>query len=303
MEVDLEVLAAGLGAEAILQRTALAAPGDIHREIVACRMPDGSIRRLSCKCGPLEVQQPPHRFGVAYETQVYEQLLSAWKDDVPQLHGAFLDDTTQTFCLALNHLDGATPLQQMPEPKAGMLAAARWIGRFHRWSEATAVPHFLRRYDTDFYRTWMQRAGHFTCGLHERFPWLPDLCQRCQRRLPALLPPTTIIHGAYQANNIQVYNGRNVPTEWESAALAAGEIDLASLTWSWDDDLASLCEQEYGLARWPDSPSSDYGLRLTAARVFIQLRRLGNPDGGRGQEDTIVELEQLRPLAERLIDL
>ena len=85
----------------------------------------------------------------------------------------------------------------------------------------------------------MQRAGHFTRGLHERFPWLPELCQRCQRRLPALLPLATIIHGEYQANNILVHSGGNVLVDWESAALAAGEIDLASLTWGWDDELVA----------------------------------------------------------------
>ena len=100
--------------------------------------------------------------------------------------------------------------------------------RFHRWSETAAVPSFLRRYDTEFYRVWMQRAGHFTRRLHERYPWLPDLCERCQRRLPALLPLATIIHGEYHAEQHPRDNGRNVPTDWESAALAAGEIDLAS---------------------------------------------------------------------------
>src|SRR5208282_3481686 len=130
-------------------------------------------------------------------------------------------------------LEGATLLQQVSQPKAGVMAAARWIARFHRWSETAAVPSFLHRYDTEFYRVWMQRAGRFSRRLHERYPWLPELCERCQRRLPALLPPATIIHGEYQADNILVHNGRNVSTDWESAALAAGEIDLASLTWGW----------------------------------------------------------------------
>ena len=69
-----------------------------------------------------------------------------------------------------------------------------------------------------------------------------------------------------------------MPIDWESAALAAGEIDLASLTWGWDDDLASLCEQEYCLARWPDGTPDDFALRLTAARVFLHLRWLGDAE-------------------------
>ena len=253
---------------------------------------------MFCKFGPLaEARQPTHRFGVAYEAQVYDQLLKAWRDDVPHLHGAFLDDTTQTVGLALDYLDGAMPLHQVPQPKAGLMAAARWIARFHRWSETAAVPSFLHRYDTEFYRLWMQRAGHFTRRLHERYPWLPELCERCQRRLPALLPPATIIHGAYQADNILVHDGRNVPIDWESAALAAGEIDLASLTWGWGDDLASLCEQQYCLARWPDGTPGDFALRLTAARVFCTFAGWATQTKRRDWKRQIADL--VASLAER----
>ena len=304
MELDDEVLAAGLGAAAILDRGTLPARSSADCEIVTCRMPDGACRQLFCKFGPLAADgQPTQRFGVAYEAQVYDQLLPAWRDDVPHLHGALLDAATQTMGLALDYLDGATPLHQVSQPKAGLLAAARWIAGFHRWGETAAVPPFLQRYDTEFYRLWTERAGHFTRGLPGRYPWLPGLCERGRRRLPALLPPATIIHGEYQANNILVCDGRNVVTDWESAALAAGELDLASLTWGWDDDLAGLCEQQYCLARWPGGPPGDFALRLTAARVFLHLRWLGDADEEDGFETRISDLEELRPLAERLHDL
>ena len=184
-----------------------------------------------------------------------------------------------------------------------MMAAARWIAGFHRWSETAAVPSFLHRYDTEFYRVWMQRAGHFSRGLHESYPWLPDLCEHCQRRLPAILPLATIIHGGYRADNILQCNGRCLPIDWESAALAAGEIDLASLTWGWDDDLVARCEQQYCLARWPDGAEGDFALRLTAARVFLHLRRFGNAEGVGQPEETIAELEELRSLANKLTEL
>ncbi len=303
MDLDDEVLAAGLGAAAIVLRARLPAGSSPDCERVVCRMPDGSERPLFCKFGPVaEVGQPTLRYGLAYEAQVYNQLLPAWQDDVPRLHGAMLDEATQTIVLALDYLDGAVLLDQAPQSKAGLMAAAGWIARFHRWSETAAVPSFLHRYDTEFYRVWMQRAGHFTRRLHERYPWLPDLCERCQRRLPALLPPATIIHGEYDGENILVCNGRNVAIDWESATLAAGEIDLASLTWGWDDDLVSLCEQEYCLARWPDGTPDDFALRLTAARVFLQLRWLGESDDEDGSDEQISDVEELLPLAERLRD-
>ena len=59
MKLDIEVLAAGLGAAAIVQRGELPGMSSADREIVTCRMPDGSLRQLFCKFGPLaEVQQP-----------------------------------------------------------------------------------------------------------------------------------------------------------------------------------------------------------------------------------------------------
>jgi thiamine kinase-like enzyme len=266
-------------------------------------MPNDGLRQLFCKFGPLAEPAPPcDRFGIAYESQVYDQLLSAWQDDVPRLHGAFLDGTTQTIGLALEYLDGAATLDQGSQAKACLTSAAGWIARFHRCSETAAVPAFLHRYDTEYYRVWMQRAGHFTRSAHEHYAWLPELCERCQRRLPALLPPAVIVHGDYQADNILVQRGRNVVVDWQSAALAAGEIDLASLTWGWDDDLVSLCEQEYCLARWPDGTPDDFALRLTAARVFLHLRWLGEPQDD-GLEVRPADVEALQPLAERLREL
>ncbi len=59
MKLDIEVLAAGLGAAAIVQRGELPGMSSADCEIVTCRMPDGSLRQLFCKFGPLaEVQQP-----------------------------------------------------------------------------------------------------------------------------------------------------------------------------------------------------------------------------------------------------
>ena len=302
--MDDETLAAGLGAAEILERGELPARSSAACQVVACRMPDGARRKLFCKFAPLgPARQPTHRFGVAYEAQVYDQVLAAWRSDVPRLHGALLDEATQTVALALEYLDSAASLHHGSHPKAGLMAAAEWIARFHRWGETATVPPFLHRYDTEFYRLWAQRASRCTSRLHERCSWLPDLCQRCQRRLPALLPPATIIHGEYHANNILVYEGRNVPFDWESAALAAGEIDLANLTWGWADELAALCKLQYCLTRWPQGTPGDFALRLTAARVFLSLRWLGESEDADGTDAQIADVEELRPLAEKLQDL
>ncbi len=302
--MDNAVLAAGLGAAEIVQRGELPAMSSENCEIVTCRMSDGQIKRLFCKFGPLAgPPRPTHSFGLGYEASVYDEMLAAWTENVPPLHGFFLDEGAATVVLALDYLEGGTPLHQVWQPRDDLGAAARWIARFHHWGQTVTVPPFLRRYDTDFFCTWLRRAADFTRPLHPRYPWLTALCERGTRRLPAILTPATIIHGEYQANNILVYQTRTMPTDWESAALAAGEIDLASLTWGWEDDIALHCEQQYCLARWPDGDPNDFALRLAAARVFLHLRWLGDYEPGEDPEVAVPALDELAPLAERLLKL
>lgn len=300
--IDNELLAVGLGVAAIVERGELPALGSAAREIVTCRMPDNSKRRLLCKFGPLAGPAgASDHFGLGYEAQVYDEVLHAWPDDVPPLHGVFLDEASQTLVLAVEHLEGGEPLDHVSPPKAGLLAAARWIARFHTWGESAAVPAFLRRYDTEYFRAALRRASDSTRPLHDRFPWLPALCERGMRQLPALLPPATIIHGDYQAKNILVQQGRSVPTNWESAALAAGEFDLANITLGGDDDMTSLCEQQYCLVRWPERTPDDFALRLTAARVFLRLRRLAD-EGNNDPETAAPALDELAPLARKFME-
>jgi hypothetical protein len=299
---DDEILAAGLGAVAIVRRDLVSDRCSGDCEVVVCRMPDDSCRQLFCKYGQVPASGSDDSFSVGYETQVYDQLLGPWRNDVTPFHGVFRDETTQTICLALTCVPNAIALEQLSDPKAGLLTAARWIGCFHRWGETATVPKFLRRYDTQFYRHWIERAAESCRNLRERFPRLPDACQFCLRRLPALLPPATIIHGAYEARNILVLDDRNAPTNWEATALAAGEIDLANLTWGWESDLVLSCEQQYCLARWTDGQPDDFALRLAAARAYLQFRRLGDAEDVDEPEQRVLELEELLPLVEGLRD-
>ena len=64
--------------------------------------------------------------------------------------------------------------------------------------------------------------------------------------------PQTIIHGEYYPKNILVREGEIFPVDWESAAVAAGEIDLASLTEGWPEEDKRVCQAEYCAARWPN---------------------------------------------------
>ena len=168
MKLDNQMLAAGLGAAAIVKRSELPAAGSADCEIVVCRMPDGAMRQLFCKFGPLaEPALPTRCFGVAYEAQVYDQLLPSWKDEVPRLHGGAAGRDDANGRPGARVLDGAKPLSRRRSPRQGP-DGGRTVDRpFSSLERDGAVPSFLHRCDTGFYRAWMQRAGHFTRRLHE----------------------------------------------------------------------------------------------------------------------------------------
>jgi len=65
--------------------------------------------------------------------------------------------------------------------------------------------------------------------------------------------------------------------DWQSAAIAAGEVDLASLTHSRPRQMVQKCEREYCESRWPKGAPDDFEERLEAARVYMNLRWLGDP--------------------------
>ena len=166
---------------AIVKRSELPAAGSADCEIVVCRMPDGAMRQLFCKFGPLaEPALPTHCFGVAYEAQVYDQLLPSWKDEVPRLaRGAAGRDDPNGGPGAQTPRTAQQPLSQASQPKA-RADGGRTVDRpvFIAGARRRRCHPFLHRCDTGFYRAWMQRAGHFTRRLHERlvlgkWAWLP----------------------------------------------------------------------------------------------------------------------------------
>ena len=158
--------------------------------------------------------------------------------------------------------------------------AARWIGRFHAANEArlssTPLP-FLNTYDSAYYQGWARRTSLFAGPVQQRFPWLTTLCERSQVAISLLLaPPVTIIHGEYYPKNVLYRAGIIYPVDWESAAIAAGEIDLACLTDRWPAETVRECESAYQQARWPDGAPAAFAQRLAAARLYMHFRWLGD---------------------------
>ena len=68
------------------------------------------------------------------------------------------------------------------------------------------------------------------------------------------------------------------PAALRTAAIAPGEIDLATLTEGWPPEVSRQFELEYLRARWPAGPPAGFQRNLDLARVYMQLRWLGDDD-------------------------
>jgi hypothetical protein len=291
-------------------------------EIVTCRVDGGSELLLFCKYGAAHGTSlsgiTGHKGGVPYEAAVYRHVLRRSRATTPTFYGAYRDVKSGRTWLILEYLGKSLRVSrcnQKTEKLSPMGLAASWIGRFHRVSEerlSCASMHFLTSYDTEYYLGWARRTSLFAGHLRQRFPWLPTLCGRFEDVVALLLSsPPTIIHGEYYPGNVLFRGGTVYPVDWESAAIAAGEIDLAALTDGWPAEIVRQCELEYQRMRWPAVSPVDFEERLCAAQIYLHFRWLCHDfirkDTGSERSNwspeakgNLFRLEQLRSLSERL---
>jgi hypothetical protein len=248
-------------------------------DVVTCRLGDGRVVRLLCKYGgPLRHESHGYSGGVPYEAVVYRTVLRTTAVTTAQLYGAYQSAAGETW-LILEFLDRAKRVDRSREPGA-VQAASRWAGRFHAVTAARLADETLPSltvHSPDYFRGWAQRTAENADLWRERFPWLDDVCAgfvEITDWLAAASP--VIIHGEFYPHNVLVRDGTAYPVDWESTAVAAGEIDLVSLTEGWPEAIVRECEVEYCAARWPDGEPADFQRRLAAARLYWSLRWLGS---------------------------
>jgi aminoglycoside phosphotransferase (APT) family kinase protein len=258
-----------------------------------------------------------HRSGIAYEAEVYRRVLGLLEPSrlrTPIFHGAYKDTTTGDTWLVLEYVHKSTRPderlayeQSKGDPMRGgrkLGVAAHWIGQFHAANEervSSADLSFLNVYDAKYYLGWAERTLFLAADLRDRYPWLATVCRGYEQIVDLLLePPVTIIHGEYYRHNLLQVYGTVYPVDWESAAIGAGEVDLASLTDQWPLEIAQYAEGEYRRARWPASPPASFEQRLDAARVYLQLRWLGEDLHWTLDETRQWRFEHLRIASERL---
>ena len=272
-------------------------------EIVSCRMPDGRNLSVFCKYEAGRSHQGHgHRGGLRYEADVYEKILSPSRCSAPAFLGRHYRRSTGDTWLFLESLDGKSIANtHRLNTTVALSAVARWIGRFHASFALHARPFSnIKRYDARYYRGFVNRAIEFSKGRRRQSPWLIAVCRRADEFISELLrAEPTIIHGEFYPGNI-LYKGRRVcPVDWESAAVAPGELDLASLTEGWSPDLRARLEGAYMAARWPDRTPAEFTRTLTAARLYWAFRWLGDTQQRFDSHKSGARLAQLFEEAQR----
>jgi len=269
-------------------------------EIVRCRWPDGTERRLFCKVGGRHPDNPDDDHGgVAYEVAVYRDVLVPTAMSPLRFWGSHCDEASGVTSLLVDHLDGATRSDRAHDPSRALATTAQWIGRFHsaaasRVHEASAS--FLVRRDAEHYLRWHERTAAFAGQ-----GWLEPVVRHYPSCVDTLVSrPVTIIHGDYYADNALVEGDRVCPIDWGWAAVAPGEIDLASLTEGWPADVCAACRGGYVEGRW-GAGGADPGFEgaLLAARFYHLFRWLGHRADWVGTQRWERRLERLRLLSQQ----
>jgi aminoglycoside phosphotransferase (APT) family kinase protein len=116
-----------------------------------------------------------------------------------------------------------------------------------------------------------------------------------------LAAPPTVIHGEFYTKNLLLRRRKVHAVDWESSAVAAGEIDVAALTeGGWPARTVSRCERAYERARWPQGAPASFRTTLDAARIYLHFRWLGERPDWTVREKSLWRYEDLQATAKRL---
>lgn len=274
-------------------------------EVVTCRLPDGDSLRVLCKYGTrAESRRDDHRSGVPYEVAVYRHVLAPIGMSTPRFYGSYHDPVDGRLWLVVEYADDGERLSRSSGAYPGVVAAARWIGRFHALNEsrlADPALAFLNVYDRRYFAGWIERAAACTSAVQREYPWLGQIWDRADQALDRLASlPRTVVHGEFYPANVMLRGLGVCPIDWESAAVAGGELDLVTLVEGWPPHLVAESEHAYAAARWADGAPADYRERLDGSRMYWSIRWLGDRPEWAGSRLLRPRFETLGAAARRL---
>jgi len=188
--------------------------------------------------------KPTFVYNPLREIDTYRRVLSQHQLGTPLFYGAFVDPEEKLYWLFLERVKPVL-LWQMGDLDF-WLETARWLAGMHTYlireteiRESQDIAHLLK-YDERFYRRWIHQAVPFIREGDQSLDreavvaieWLAARYDRVIEHMLSL--PITVIHGEFFASNIMVDIGndysRICPVDWEMAAVAPANVDLASLT-------------------------------------------------------------------------
>ena len=257
--------------------------GSQESEIVVCDPGTEAETSLFLKWGGSH-EHRGHGFwnGTAHEACVYETLLHPLGVDRGIYLGRLpLLNPETAPCIVLRYLAGALRLHKAP--RESLSVAGAWLGRFHAATERMTLeaPTVCRlpRYDAAYFRGWALRTARYAAGHSDAGSWSERVCRWFVTVAGELDHPTdrAIVHGEFYPSNILVHEGHVVPVDWQSTAVGAGVVDLASLLEGWGRGvLPESVIDTYVEARWEGTPPAGFERRLQLARIYWPLRWLGD---------------------------
>jgi hypothetical protein len=286
---------------AIVARSTNPRQGTFASEFVTVAFEDGRTLDLFCKHGDA-VADAESGFrgglpgGIAYEARVHRLALAGLV--APGLLGMEQGPGTSATLVVRRMVDAVAVSDVVPK-SVGLCLAAGWIAAFHRAATPIAeAAESLNRFTAEFYRQWVDRAAAFTpaAGVVLDRGRLRDLYVE---RVGLLAAEETLVHGDYYSDQVFWSEGRVHVVDWELAAIACGEVDLAAVTLGRSAEMTAFMEDAYVRERWPDRVDDGHAARLFLARVFLLLRLVGvAPDWPRPRKFRR-RAELLRQLLER----
>jgi len=257
----------------VISRAAFKGSSTFPAEIIHCRLSDGKHLKLFGKyLAGLGPNNHGHRGGVEYEIKIYDEVLRNLPLPKVNFWGkCFFAENDETLLL-VDFLEGSISLKGNPDINLYLNAAA-WAARMHNFFEGN-VPSFVKVYDHAYYTIWLTRMENEPSIL-QAHPWLHDVINYFRSHVDILImAPQTLIHGEFYSKNILIRNGIAYPIDWESAAYAPGEIDLASIIEARKPEVVERIRESYLTARLEDNRFDKAGFekRLLMAQLYLHFR-------------------------------
>jgi thiamine kinase-like enzyme len=271
-------------------------------EIITIRVDEEKTIQLFCKYSGETSYAHGTRGGVPYEARVYREVLQPLNLPFAKFYGEYTDKKTGETWLFLQYLDKNLRISEAHEN--AIVISAKWLGRFHRQNEkriSDSQFDFLQRYNSQYYLGWVKRTMLYSKTIQKKYPFLKSIITGWEEIVHELLtPPDTIIHGEFYPNNILLWRDSIHPVDWESTAIAIGEIDLSTLIEKWSKKTIEKCEKEYKLSRWPNDVPINFDRKMDASRLYQQFRWLGERIDWTTSPKIRRRIEQAKILGERL---